>query len=544
MSFDGTLWGRRVQLTGITPVATATGFVGLITADNMPAEVMDGGVNSALNGGGDLRVSTDNAGANQIPLEVVNFVVSGTPSLRQAQLWVRFPTYESANRSLWLFYNRAGQTQPPVTDPFGRNSVWQDFEAAWHFSNGDDSTGNGYDLNLGSGLTQNTNSITFSGANSSSQATFTELTQATGRVRIRFNPTTTGNGIFSGRSSTTNNWFGNFNGGITYRPPDRVIGVRSLPTANVDYFAEVTNIGGTANLKVFDSSGSQVGTTITGSNPSGRITDMFGDFTANGGVRFVGDLIECHVNLNNDTQSLIDLELSNQSSPSTFWTTGTPEDTGGGSGGDTISPVGVFSAEAFGTVGVSVGGVLVSPSSVSSLEQIPQPQVVSSGVLLSPSGIPSGEVINLPTIQVGDYALLPVGIGSAELFGNPLISAGGLELLPTSISSSSSFGVPALVYAQVVQTVGIGSKEVFGLHIVSDGEALLIPLGDRETYQKLANYLRSTGRFVSEQNNDIIIEWLRSELLESGQFNDLFMEYWNRAGLTGAYNDRWKKWRS
>ena len=332
MAFDGTLWGRRVQLTGLTPVATATGFVALITEDNLPAEAIDAGSNSALNGGGDVRFSTDNAGATQLPLEVERYTVSSTPSLRSARMWIRFTSYESANRSVWMFYNRAGQTQPPVTDTFGRNNVWQDFEAVWHFSSTVDSTGNGYDLTLGSEVTQNTDSITFSGANSNSEATFSTLTQSTGRVRVLFNTTTTSSNIFSGYSGATNNWFGVLNGDIRYRPPDVNVGGATLPSANVNYFAEITNIGSNASLRLFNASGSQIGSTASGSNPSGRITDMFGDFTNNGGVRYTGDLIECQVSLSNVPQSQVNLERSNQANPNAFWTTGTPEDTGGSTG--------------------------------------------------------------------------------------------------------------------------------------------------------------------------------------------------------------------
>ena len=59
------------------------------------------------NGGGDLRVCLNSDGTSQLPLEVVSFDTVG----ETAQLWVRFPTFASGE-SCWLFYGKAGETQP------------------------------------------------------------------------------------------------------------------------------------------------------------------------------------------------------------------------------------------------------------------------------------------------------------------------------------------------------------------------------------------------------------------------------------------------
>lgn len=557
MDFDGSLWGRRVQATGQTPVATAAGFVALFTLDNFQGtrnEIVNGGPNSALNGGGDIRVSTDDAGANQLPLEIVQFTVSATPSLQAIEFWVRFPTYEAANRAVWVFYNRAGQTQPPVTDAFGRNSVWQDLNRGFHGSN------------LRIDVSGNTVDGTFVGAESlgsDTDGSYTVLNGTNTYVTLPDSIGTqtsltisafievaslSGNGFIFAHGDFQNNsrlYFGLNSdeqfftriGTTSNQMPPSLTG-KNVLTAVINAGQVTHYVNGVEVLPPSPFSGN-AGSSLQNYTAIGAFSASNGTFNS----VFSGRVYDLFLYQSAKNANDINLEYLNRASTSTFWTMGEPEDTGGGVG-DTISPVGIFSGEVFGSAEVSVGGVVISPNTIDSLEFVPEPQVLSSGVLLSPLGIPPSEVVNLPTIQVGEYTLSPAGIGSGELLGSPLVSTGELQLLPTSIGSAEGFGVPALVYAQLVQVSGIQSKEVFGLHIVSDGQALVIPLGDRDTYQRIATYLKSTGRFVSEQNNDIIIEWLRSELLESGQFNDLFMEYWSRAGLTGAYNDRWKKWRS
>lgn len=90
------------------------------------------------NGGGDVRICTDAGGVNQLPVEVVSL-----DSVAQTcVIWTRKPSYDGTG-NLYLFTGKAGETQPPVTDPFGRNAVWQDNAAVYHLSDssGADSTG-------------------------------------------------------------------------------------------------------------------------------------------------------------------------------------------------------------------------------------------------------------------------------------------------------------------------------------------------------------------------------------------------------------------
>ncbi|MCP5003440.1 MAG: hypothetical protein GY941_05730, partial [Planctomycetes bacterium] len=61
----------------------------LLKVADFPATSIDGTANAFANGGGDLVAYTSSAKTTQLPVEVVSFVSSGTPS---AEVWVKIPT--------------------------------------------------------------------------------------------------------------------------------------------------------------------------------------------------------------------------------------------------------------------------------------------------------------------------------------------------------------------------------------------------------------------------------------------------------------------
>jgi len=235
-------------------------------------------------------------------------------------------------------------------------------------------------------------------------------------------------------------------------------------------------------------------------------------------------------------------------------------------GGVSISPTGIVSAESFGSHTMTTGGVTVAPTGIATVESFGSHTLTVGGVSLLPSSITSAEVFGSHTVTLNDSFILPNGVASAESFGSHSVNAGELTIEPTSISSSETFGAviiqeggvtiftsaipseealgnPQLTYPQIVVVSGIGSEEIFGIAVVQNGVELVIPIGSRGTYQAMQRFLLSTGKFVSTQNNEIIIEWLKSEGSNGNQFNDLFIDYWNNKGFTGAYNDKWKQWK-
>jgi hypothetical protein len=142
MAFTASTWGQGRLLTGLSPGSSITGFHAVITKDNLPTSALDTGLLSLINGGGDFRLSTDINGATQLPVEIVTCVTNATASSTKFIAWIRFPTYASGTRSVYAFWNKAGQSQPAASAAFGSEEVWQDFEVVIHQGSIVDSTGN------------------------------------------------------------------------------------------------------------------------------------------------------------------------------------------------------------------------------------------------------------------------------------------------------------------------------------------------------------------------------------------------------------------
>lgn len=94
----------------------------------------------ALNGGGDLRFSSDVNGNTRLACEVVSFDTGA----QTAEIYVNVPSISAViDTPIYIFYGRAGQTQPAAGAAFGRNATWNsDYIFVDHMNNGTDSTGN------------------------------------------------------------------------------------------------------------------------------------------------------------------------------------------------------------------------------------------------------------------------------------------------------------------------------------------------------------------------------------------------------------------
>ncbi len=146
-------WGRAQAITiDNTKVArTISGFRIFIPLDYLDDEIVDAGSNSALNGGGDIRFSTDAAGTNQIACQVESFITSATPSVRRCQIWVLGDVNVSVDTVIHIWYKKAGEVQPAVGDAFGRNAVWVDEFRRFHMTEAPNTTAGGYIDSAGNG---------------------------------------------------------------------------------------------------------------------------------------------------------------------------------------------------------------------------------------------------------------------------------------------------------------------------------------------------------------------------------------------------------
>ena len=158
--------------TGKMP-SSQTNFVWLATHDNFPTASKDGGAQSILNGGGNLRCYTDDTKTTQIPIEVVTFVTGGTPDI---QVWGLSPTLNVAG-TVYIEADTVAISQPAVGAAFGRNATWVDYVAVTH-DGVTDSTGSATptNANLAVGAAFNgVDSVRFNGTNSRIDITLSTL---------------------------------------------------------------------------------------------------------------------------------------------------------------------------------------------------------------------------------------------------------------------------------------------------------------------------------------------------------------------------------
>ncbi len=130
-------WGRKQAITinssQISGTANLTDFPLLVTLDHLDSEIINGGATSALNGGGDIRFSGDADGNFPLAVEVVEFVTSATPANRKCQIWVKVPTVRaSSDTTIYIWYNKAGETQPAPNDTYGSQAVWSNYHFVSH----------------------------------------------------------------------------------------------------------------------------------------------------------------------------------------------------------------------------------------------------------------------------------------------------------------------------------------------------------------------------------------------------------------------------
>ena len=130
-------WGRRCALVIQASYVDSdlTNFPVLATVDNLPSEMFDAdGSYPALDGGGDLRFSTDSAGSTRISCQIVSFVTDNNPANGISEVWVKAPSVSSSsNTTIYVWYNKSGESQPAADASYGSESVWDsNYKGVWH----------------------------------------------------------------------------------------------------------------------------------------------------------------------------------------------------------------------------------------------------------------------------------------------------------------------------------------------------------------------------------------------------------------------------
>jgi hypothetical protein len=121
-------WGRRCALViqSSQVDSNLSNFPVLLTEDTLPSEMFDAdGSYPGLEGGGDIRFSSDSAGSVQLACEIVSFHIDNDPGNGYAEIWVNVASVSSgADTTIYVWYNKSGETQPAVDAAYGAESVW------------------------------------------------------------------------------------------------------------------------------------------------------------------------------------------------------------------------------------------------------------------------------------------------------------------------------------------------------------------------------------------------------------------------------------
>jgi len=133
-------WKKRNQLNTIPGVidAALTNFPVYIDEtilNNLPDDIW----NIALNGGGDIRFSSDAQGVTRLSCEIVDFDTAA----ETAEIHVNVASISNTVAThIYMFYGKAGQSQPASGAAFGRDATWNsDYIFVCHCGTGTDSTG-------------------------------------------------------------------------------------------------------------------------------------------------------------------------------------------------------------------------------------------------------------------------------------------------------------------------------------------------------------------------------------------------------------------
>lgn len=345
-------WGRKVKIT--IPDAQISGsntdFPVLLTDSEFPVEMLDGGANSALNGGGDVRFSEDAAGTIRLDLDIVTFVTGGTPDV---ELHTKMPTLNTgAAKEFYAWYKKAAETQPAVTAAFGRNAVWSDYNGVAHFK--DDPTGSAGDLidSSGNGDGDSSGSLVAASAGqignawildgTNDQVDFTTAlpnTAGSFHYSVWANWDVVGTGpqdflapIFLKNGSTEWLSVGSF---TTAGSPFKIVTNAESPgdsgvSVNTGTWYKIDLVWDGADLEMWADAGNIANYSVT---PTGigwkTVTEfLLGSDTDNWSY-FDGLIDEVRSENRTASQGWITTEFNNQSAPATFASAGTPEDVGG-----------------------------------------------------------------------------------------------------------------------------------------------------------------------------------------------------------------------
>lgn len=475
-------WNRKqpitIQASQVSGSSDLVDFPMLITLDHLNSEIVDGGAYSALNGGGDIRFSSDAAGNNPLPIEVVEFVTSATPANRKCQIWVKVPNVSaSSNTTIYIWYNKAGEVQPVANSTYGSQEVWSNY----HFVSHDglyDSASNQYLTVNGSPTTGTTpyggtswkgngttdyNHMASSGLDISGNLSVS-LWKKNTATTSNFGTALTarnGSGWFLLRSYGSNaarTWFSS-------EPPTETNGegARAYPSGDAvgwHYFSvsQTTVIGETELMRADGLATTQLPTTgYSWYRPSVSDYITVGNTSPNNSNELYGELAELRISETVISADFSDTEYHNQNSPAAFAVPGNPESVSSSSG-DTQSP----STPTLSSTSSSDITVGLSWSGATDDTGVTNYKVYKDGILETTLGnINSYQVTGLSASTSYDFTVSALDAAGNESATSNVISV-------TTNASSGGGGSTTSVWSETTGTasytgkVGVGTSTVPG----------------------------------------------------------------------------------
>ena len=553
-------WTKYQTVTNNSGLTSTDATTLVITEDNLASGFFD---NTSFSDGRDVRACENDDGTGRLACHILAF----NKTARTCIIYVYIPSGVTSLTSVTLFTGNASASAVSNTDTFGRNATRADYEHFWNLDDDYvDSTGRNNLTSTGSvsfvsGVVGKALDIQTQAANASASITpsfsggddlefgawvqyDTSTPTSYQNVLSVADSTEAFNNFSFGvrRSSTAGRLFiGAYSRQSSSGADDLVVQLNGLSQGDWVYIKAVLGSGNTT-LKAYSGSSLTTGTT-TRTIPSGTSQNVVAlgavlDSSPFNDGQVTVDLPSIKTaNLSDDTTLL---EYNNALNPSTFWSSGSLQDTT--TAAASISPQGIASDEAFGSPSLVLGSVTLGATAIPSEEVFGSPSLLAGASSVQPSAIPTGEALGSPNIDVGAVLLEPVSIVSEELFGTPQVTIALTAIAPTGIISAEAFGaclVKNLV--SLISLSGIPTEEVFGRVTVLGGDRIIIPIDDRQTWNRVANYLR--GLSFKGSDNDVIIQWLRSEGYE-GQYNDAFNSYLEIGQCyQGTLTDKYAKWK-
>ncbi|MCK9325575.1 MAG: LamG domain-containing protein [Bacteroidales bacterium] len=372
-------WGRKheIEIPYSKVDATCTDFPVYLNEDNFDSEIFDAdGSYCALNGGGDLRFTSDEAGTSQLPCEVVSFVTDNDPSNGKAEIYVKRSLSSSANTSIYVWYRKSGETQPAADSTYGSENVWNSsYKAVYHLSQDPsgsgacilDSTSNDnhgtpagtmltadlVDAKLGKGLD-------FDGTDdyvSVVSTLITSVTAMSATAWAKSGSNNNGNPSVLGRySSDYHTWWLSRSqtlGKWRYRFKDSDGTVRDLSGSTTVandtwYHLGFTNSGAAQSLFV---NGSSENDASYSGFDSSNIRTYIGAWSSESLYPFDGIIDEVRITNTALASGWVSTEYNNLSSPSTFAVAGTPESVLTSVNSDSVGKFDLFNAVTSSSIG-------------------------------------------------------------------------------------------------------------------------------------------------------------------------------------------------